>query len=88
LAGVFNGVADVSWTDDGCLPTWREALKVRGVKVVQDVQVNTLPIAFDTLNINSALKNRRAQLDWLNRNAKNCQLYGNYQIAHPQGRHT
>ncbi|ADP10259.1 conserved uncharacterized protein YtfN [Erwinia sp. Ejp617] len=88
LAGVFNGDADVSWTADGGLPTGRVALKGRGVKVNQDVQGNTLPIAFDTLNLNAALKNGRAQLDWLIHIANNGQLDGNVQIADPQGRRT
>ncbi|CCP04416.1 hypothetical protein BN439_3390 [Erwinia amylovora Ea644] len=88
LAGVFNGDADVSWTADGGLPTGRVALKGGGVKVEQDVQGNTLPIAFDTLNLNAALKNGRAQLDWLIRIANNGQLDGNVQIADPQGRRT
>jgi len=88
LRGVFNGDADVSWTADGALPTGRIALKGSGVKVEQDVQGNTLPVAFDTLNLNAALKNGRAQLDWLIRIAGNGQLDGNVQIADPQGKRT
>ena len=88
LSGVFSGDADVSWTADGGLPTGRVALKGNGVKVAQDVQGNTLPIAFDTLNLNAALKNGRAQLDWLIRIAGNGQLDGNVQIADPQGKRT
>jgi len=86
--GVFNGNADVSWTADGALPQVSVSLKGNGVKVEQDVDGNTLPIAFDTLNLNAALRNGRAQLDWLIRIAKNGQLDGNVQIADPQGRRT
>ncbi|PRD15933.1 autotransporter assembly complex protein TamB [Pantoea coffeiphila] len=88
LNGSFSGDADVSWTADGALPTGRISLKGNGVKVAQDVQGNTLPIAFDTLNLNAGLKNGRAQLDWLIRIANNGQLDGNVQIADPQGRRT
>lgn len=88
LNGSFSGDADVSWTADGALPTGRISLKGNGVKVAQDVQGNTLPIAFDALNLNAALKNGRAQLDWLIRIANNGQLDGNVQIADPQGRRT
>ncbi|KOC90706.1 autotransporter assembly complex protein TamB [Winslowiella iniecta] len=88
LSGVFNGDAEVSWTADGALPQGRVALKGNGVKLEQDVQGNTLPIAFNTLNLNAALRNGRAQLDWLIRIANNGQLDGNVQIADPEGRRT
>ena len=84
LSGVFSGDADVSWTADGGLPQGRVSLKGNGVKVAQNVDGNTLPIAFDTLNLNAALRNGRAQLDWLIRIAKNGQLDGNVQITDPQ----
>lgn len=88
LGGVFNGNADVSWTADGALPQGSISLKGNGVKVEQDVGGNMLPVAFDTLNLNAALRNGRAQLDWLIRIVKNGQLDGNVQIADPQGRRT
>ncbi|HBV39104.1 MAG TPA: translocation and assembly module TamB, partial [Erwinia sp.] len=86
LSGVFNGDADVSWTADGSLPQGRVSLKGNGVKVAQDVDGKTLPIAFDTLNLNAALRDGRAQLDWLIRIAKNGQLDGNVQITDPQNK--
>lgn len=88
LSGIFSGDADVSWRADGGLPEGRVALKGNGVKVVQDVQGNKLPIAFDTLNLSAAMRNGRAQLDWLIRIANNGQLDGNVQIADPEGRRT
>ncbi|ELP22990.1 Uncharacterized protein YtfN [Pantoea agglomerans 299R] len=88
LSGLFSGDVRVNWTADGSLPTGTVALKGNGVKVVQDVQGNSLPIAFDTLNLNAALRNGRAQLDWLIRIAKNGQLDGNVQIDDPQNRRT
>ncbi len=88
LSGVFNGNAEVNWTADGALPQGRIALQGNGVRVAQNVEGNTLPIAFDTLNLNAALRNGRAQLDWLVRIANNGQLDGNVQIADPQGRRT
>lgn len=86
LTGVFSGDARVNWTADGALPTGTVSLKGNGVKVEQDVQGNTLPIAFDTLNLNAAMHNGRAQLDWLIRLVNNGQLTGNVQIADPEQR--
>ncbi len=86
LSGVFSGDARVSWSADGALPVGTIALQGRGVKVAQDVQGNQLPVAFDTLNLNAALRNGRAQLDWLIRIANNGELNGNVQIADPQNR--
>ncbi|AXF77387.1 translocation/assembly module TamB [Erwinia tracheiphila] len=86
LSGVFTGDADVSWTADGALPHGRIGLKGSGVKVEQNVQGNTLPIAFDTLNLNGALRNGKAQLNWLINIAKNGQLDGNLEIADPQNK--
>ena len=88
LSGVFSGDARVNWTADGKLPTGSLALKGNGVKVAQDVQGNTLPVAFNTLNINAALRDGRAQLDWLIRIINNGQLDGNVQITDPQQRRT
>ncbi len=86
LSGLFSGDVRVNWSADGALPTGTVALKGSGVKVVQDVQGNALPIAFDTLNLNAALRDGRAQLDWLIRIANNGQLNGNVQINDPQNR--
>jgi len=86
LAGVFSGDADVSWHSDGSLPTGRVALKGNGVKVTQDVEGNALPIAFDTLNLNAAMRDGKAQLDWLLRIANNGQFDGKVQISDPQNR--
>ena len=88
LAGVFTGDARVNWTADGALPTGSVSLKGNGVKVRQDVQGNTLPIDFNTLNLNAALRDGRADLDWLIRIANNGQLDGNVQVSDPQNRRT
>ena len=58
----------------------------KGVKVQQIVQGNPLPVAFDTLNLNAALQNGRANLDWLIKIADNGQLDGKIQIADPLGK--
>ncbi len=50
------------------------------------MQGNTLPIAFNTINVNAALRDGRAQLDWLIRLVNNGQLDGNVQITDPQQR--
>lgn len=86
LSGLFTGRADVSWKAGGGLPQAKVTLSGKGVKVRQNVQGNTLPVDFDTLDLNAALVNGRAQLGWLIRIANNGQLAGNVQIADPQGR--
>ena len=88
LNGSFNGDADVTWSADGSLPVGNVSLRGNGLKVTQNVQGNKLPIAFDALNLNAAMKNGKAQLDWLIRITNNGQLDGNVQINDPQGRRT
>lgn len=86
LKGVFTGNAKVAWTNDGGLPTGDVVLQGKGVKVVQDVQGNKLPIAFDTLKLNAGMHQGKAQLGWLLRIAGNGQLDGDIQITDPQER--
>ncbi|MXP50412.1 translocation/assembly module TamB [Pantoea sp. Eser] len=88
LSGVFSGDVRVNWRAGEGLPTGTVSLKGNGVKVQQDVQGNTLPVAFDTLNLNAALRDGRAQLYWLIRIANNGQLDGNVQITDPENRRT
>ncbi|AIR64973.1 autotransporter assembly complex protein TamB [Cedecea neteri] len=86
-SGVFTGKADVSWDSEaGGLPQGQVTLSGRGVKVAQVVNGNTLPVAFDTLDLNAELKNNRAQLGWLVKVANNGQFDGQVQITDPQGR--
>ncbi|WP_017347433.1 autotransporter assembly complex protein TamB [Pantoea sp. A4] len=86
LNGSFSGDARMSWDSKGGLPTGNITLKGNGVKVAQDVQGNTLPIAFDTLNLTAALRDGKAQLDWLIKLVNNGQLSGNVQITDPEKR--
>ncbi|MBI6163901.1 translocation/assembly module TamB [Serratia liquefaciens] len=86
LSGVFTGRADVSWKAGGALPDAKVSLVGNGVKVVQQVQGNALPIAFDRLNLNAGLSNGRAQADWLIKLTNNGQFDGNVQVADPQVR--
>ncbi|MGJ3437959.1 autotransporter assembly complex protein TamB [Serratia sp. Je.1.23.a] len=86
LSGVFTGRADVSWKPGGALPDAKVSLVGNGVKVVQQVQGNALPIAFDRLNLNAGLSNGRAQADWLIKLINNGQFDGNVQVADPQVR--
>lgn len=84
LNGVFTGRADVSWKEGAALPQAKVSLVGNGVKVVQQVQGNALPIAFDTLNLNAGVNNGRAQADWLIKLHNNGQLDGNIQVTDPQ----
>lgn len=84
LTGVFTGRAEVRWQNDGALPQARISLVGNGVKVRQSMKGNIMPIDFDTLNLNAALVNGRAQMGWLIRIANNGQLEGNIQVADPQ----
>jgi len=86
LNGVFSGNADVSWTEKGGLPQAKVALQGKGVKVTQRLQNGALPLAFDTLTLNAALANGRAQLDWLLKISQNGQFSGQVQVADPMGR--
>ena len=86
LSGVFTGRADVSWKPGGALPDAKVSLVGNGVKMVQQVQGNALPIAFDRLNLNAGLSNGRAQADWLIKLTNNGQFDGNVQVADPQVR--
>jgi len=86
LSGVFTGKANVAWKADGGLPQGSVSLVGNGVKVQQLVGGNTLPIAFDTLNLNAGMNNGRATLDWLIKLTNNGQFDGNVQIADPQTR--
>ncbi|EIC84640.1 translocation/assembly module TamB domain-containing protein [Serratia sp. M24T3] len=86
IGGQFSGKANVAWKANGGLPDASVSLVGRSVKVEQLVQGNPLPVAFDTLNLNAALQNGRANLDWLIKIANNGQLDGKIQIADPLGR--
>ena len=83
LSGQFSGKANVAWKATGGLPDASVSLVGKGVKVQQLVQGNPLPVSFDTLNLNAALQNGRANLDWLIKIANNGQLDGKLQIADP-----
>lgn len=86
LSGQFSGKANVAWKSQGGLPDASVSLVGKSVKVQQLVQGNPLPVVFDTLNLNAALKNGSANLDWLIKIANNGQLDGKIQIADPLGR--
>lgn len=88
LGGQFSGKASVSWKAQAGLPQASLSLVGKGVKVQQLIQGNPLPVTFDTLNINAALQNGKADLDWLIKIANNGQLDGKIQIADPLGKRT
>ncbi len=88
LGGVFTGRADISWQPGGGLPRARITLSGKGVKAVQQVQGNALPIAFETLNLTAGLDHDRASLDWQVGIAGNGQFNGQIQVGDPQGRRT
>lgn len=81
VRGVFSGKANVIWKDDGSLPQAKVDLKGDGVKAVQLVDGTWIPLEFDTLTLSAALKNGKANLDWLFKIANNGQLKGSVQIA-------
>lgn len=86
-SGLFTGKADVSWDNaSGKLPQGKVTLSGQGVKVSQSVNGQTLPLAFDTLNLNAELKDNQAQAGWLIKLAKNGQLDGQVTIRDSQGK--
>ncbi|WP_241607303.1 autotransporter assembly complex protein TamB [Rosenbergiella australiborealis] len=86
LSGRFSGDTRVNWTEKGGLPDANLSLIGQGVEVRQDVQGNTLPIAFDRLEVKAALVKGKAQLQWLIKLVNNGQLTGNVQITDPENR--
>ncbi|MCV9878504.1 autotransporter assembly complex protein TamB [Brenneria izbisi] len=85
LAGTFSGGADVSWQADQDLPQAKITLVGNNVNVRQQVQGNTLPVAFDTFTLNAGLDRGRAQLGWLMAIRDNGRFSGDIQITDPQG---
>lgn len=79
--GVFTGKANAVWKADGSLPQVKVDLNGNGVKVVQFVDGARLPIAFDTLTLSAALKNGKADLQWLLGIEKNGQFKGHIQVT-------
>ena len=79
--GVFSGNANAIWKDDGSMPQVKLALKGDGVKATQFVDGARLPLEFQTLTLNAAMKNGKADLNWLFKIANNGQLKGNVQIS-------
>ncbi|MEA9393077.1 translocation/assembly module TamB domain-containing protein [Acerihabitans sp. TG2] len=86
LDGLFSGRADISWQPGGGLPQARISLVGKGVKMTQGVQGGSLPIAFDTLNLNLGVERDRARFDWQIGIAGNGQFNGQIQVADPLGR--
>ncbi|MGL4486312.1 MAG: autotransporter assembly complex protein TamB [Yersinia sp. (in: enterobacteria)] len=86
MSGVVSGRADASWAADGSLPDVRVSLNGNGVKVQQVVQGNTLPIAFETLNLNGGLANGQVRADWLIKLVNNGQFSGQVQVADPESK--
>lgn len=86
LSGVFTAQANISWESGGALPEVKVSLMGNGVKVVQKVLGNTLPITFDILTLNAGLNSGLAQADWLIKLNKNGQFNGHIQVVDPQVR--
>lgn len=86
LSGTFSGGADVSWQADQGLPQAKITLVGNNISVRQQVQGNTLPVAFDTFTLNAGLDRGRAQLGWLMAIRDNGRFSGDVQITDPQGR--
>ncbi len=85
--GVFSGDAQVQWdSTKGGLPQGKVTLNGRGVKVTQQVNGGTLPVAFDTLNLNAGLRNNKAELGWMIRLTNNGQFDGQLQVTDPENR--
>ena len=79
--GVFSGKANAIWKEDGSMPQVKLELQGDGVKATQFVDGTRLPFEFQTLTLSAALKNGKADLNWLFKIANNGQLKGNVQIS-------
>lgn len=86
-AGIFSGKADVSWDSEaGGLPQGKVTLNGQGVKVTQNVNGQSLPLAFEKLNLNAEIKNNLAQASWLIKLLDNGQFDGEVKVNDPQGK--
>ncbi|MGO2333990.1 autotransporter assembly complex protein TamB [Providencia sp.] len=79
--GVFSGKANAVWKEGGSLPQVKLDLQGDGIKATQFVDGTRLPFEFQTLTLSAALKNGKADLNWLFKIANNGQLKGNVQIS-------
>ncbi|MCS3431416.1 translocation/assembly module TamB domain-containing protein [Klebsiella sp. BIGb0407] len=86
-AGIFSGKANVSWDSEaGGLPQGKVTLNGQGVKVTQDVNGQSLPLAFEQLNLNAEIKDNLAQAGWFIKLVNNGQLDGEVKVSDPQGK--
>ena len=86
-AGIFSGKANVSWdTEAGGLPQGKVTLNGQGVKVTQNVNGQSLPLAFERLNLDAEIKDNLAQAGWLIKLVNNGQLDGEVKVSDPQGK--
>ena len=79
--GIFSGKANAIWKDDGSMPQVKLDLQGSGVKATQFVEGTRLPFEFETLTLSAALKNGKADLNWLFKIVNNGQIKGNVQIS-------
>ena len=85
--GVFSGKADVTWDSEaGGLPQGKVTLNGQGVKVTQNVNGQSLPLAFERLNLNAEIKNNLAQAGWFIKLLNNGQFDGEVKVSDPQGK--
>lgn len=85
LHGIFSGRGDISWQANSALPQATISLVGKGVKIQQQIQGNSLPIAFDRLDLDAGLTQGHAQMDWLIKLTDNGQFNGQLQVTQPQG---
>lgn len=86
-AGIFSGKANVSWdTEAGGLPQGKVTLNGQGVKVTQNINGQSLPLAFERLNLNAEIKDNLAQAGWFIKLVDNGQLDGEVKVSDPQGK--
>ena len=86
-AGIFSGKANVSWdTEAGDLPQGKVTLNGQGVKVTQKVNGQSLPLAFERLNLNAEIKDNLAQAGWFIKLVDNGQLDGEVKVSDLQGK--
>lgn len=85
--GIFSGKANVSWDSEaGGLPQGKVTLNGQGVKVTQNVNGQSLPLAFERLNLNAEIKNNLAQAGWFIKLLDNGQFDGEIKVSDPQGK--
>ncbi len=84
LTGIFTGSAAASWQKNDTLPKVNLQLGSNNVSIKTKVGQASLPLQFDTVTVDSTLKDQKAKLNWNIKLRNNGTFNGAIQINDPQ----